>query len=77
MQVIKLRSMVYAKFESQAEFARRLKWHVNKVNNMLNGKYVPDVDEAAEISRILNMSDNENLDIFLHKISPIGDKHTA
>lgn len=73
MQVTRLRSMVYAKYESQAEFARQLKWHVNKVNNMLNGKYVPDVDEAAEISRLLGMSDNENLDIFLHKISPSGD----
>jgi len=74
MNVAKLRSRIYGKYESQAKFARTIKWHPNKVSAMLKGKYTPDVDESDTIASLLQLTLDEYSSIFLPSMSKCGDK---
>lgn len=69
-----LRSKIYEKFASKQEFAKAIGWSVNKVTRILSDKHTLDINEAAEISKILNLTLMEHTRIFMPWISPIGDK---
>lgn len=69
-----LRAKIYGKFNSQAEFSREIGWGVNRINKILNGKCIPDVNECAVIATALEMSREEYIDIFMPCLSPNGDK---
>lgn len=68
-----LRGLVFTSFKSQAEFARSIDWHPNKVSALLSGAYTPNVDEAALLYDRLNMTIKQYAAIFLPNISPNGD----
>lgn len=69
-----LRAKIYGEFNSQAEFSRKLGWGVNRINKILTGKSVPDVNDCANIAMTLNLSKDEYIDIFMPCLSPNGDK---
>ena len=68
-----LRSKVFGRFKNQKAFADAIKWSENKVSKLLNGDYVPDVDQASEISDVLDLNEKDFCVIFLNQKSPIGD----
>lgn len=74
MNLDKLRGKIVEKFGSQKSFSMAIGWHENKVSAVLTGKYILDVDEAAEVAERLSLTSREYLDIFLIKKSPNGDK---
>lgn len=74
MQLTALRRRIYGAFETQKAFATALGWHPNKLNKLLTGKYLPDVDEADAISKLLRLTNEEHCSIFSRIESPIGDK---
>ena len=73
MNACRLRGEIAAAYKTQARFAKAVNWHVNKASKMITGKYVPTVDEAAEISEALNLSRERYEEIFLTAISPNGE----
>lgn len=75
MNANKLKEMVLGQFESQAAFARKIGWSDAKVCATLNGRYIPDVNEAATICKALEMPRKIYEAIFLNEKSPNGDKN--
>lgn len=69
-----LRAKIYGKFGSQAAFSREIGWGANRINKILSGKSVPDVNECADIASALSLSREEYVDIFMPFLSPNGDK---
>lgn len=70
-----LRGSIYSKFKSQAEFADALKWRRQKVNEILNGKWVVDENEIAEMVNVLEIDSPEVVvNIFFPYLSPKGTK---
>lgn len=74
MDINKLRGAIYSKYRSQSAFAASIEWHVNKVSRMMQGKYIPDIDEARLISDKLSLDARKMCDIFLTSPSPNGEK---
>ena len=60
-----LRSKVFGKFKTQKAFANAINWPEQKVSKLLNGDYVPDVDQASDISNVLNLNEGDFCAIFL------------
>lgn len=73
MNIRKLRGEIAMRYRSQAAFANAIGWHCNKISKMMNGKYIPDVDEAAKIALTLGLNEHQYCDIFLSSKSPNGD----
>jgi transcriptional regulator with XRE-family HTH domain len=69
-----LRDKIYGKFHSQAAFSRKIGWGVNRINKILTGKSIPDVNDCADIASVLNLSREEYIGIFIPCLSPNGDK---
>ena len=74
MNVCRLRGEIAAEFKTQSAFAEAIGWYKNKVSKMLNGEYKPNTDEVALIADVLHLDERRYCDVFLQKISPIGDK---
>lgn len=72
MNTNRLRGEIVAEFKTQTAFAKAIKWHENKVSKMITGKYIPTVDEAAEISELLHLTISTYKEIFLDLKSPNG-----
>lgn len=70
----KLRGKIHEEYRSLAEFTRVIGWPQNKIGNILSERYIPDLNECAEMVRVLNMDANEYIEIFLPILSPNGDK---
>lgn len=68
-----LRAKIYGKFNSQAEFSRKIGWGINRINKILSGKSVPDVNDCADIASMLGLTRDEYIDIFIPCLSPNGD----
>lgn len=69
-----LRGAIYKRYGTASAFAAVMGWkNRNKVGNILNGKYVPDIDECADMAEKLNLSQSQFCTIFLQQKSPIGD----
>lgn len=64
------RGLIYANFDSEAEFARKLNWPRQKVHKISNGVKQPDLQEIDEMSKTLDVPPNELLQIFLDYKSP-------
>lgn len=60
-----LRSVVRKAFGTNASFARCIGWSDSKVSALLNGRYVPDVEEASLISSALQLDLDGYASIFL------------
>ena len=64
MDYRQLKRKIRIEYDSQNAFAMAINWHRNKVSAMVTGKYIPDVDEAADISKALHLSVREHYKIF-------------
>ena len=74
MNIPALRGAIASRYKTQKIFSEAMNWHKNKTSKMLTGKYLPNTDEVASISRVLNLSEEEFCLIFLPNSSPNGDK---
>lgn len=72
-----LRSKIFEKYRSQADFSREIGWDANRVSKILNGKYIPNVNDCAEIAKILSLTADGYVAIFMPTLSPYGDKRSA
>lgn len=77
MNLNRLKGEIIAVYGTQDSFSNAIKWHRNKVSRLINGQYVPNINEAAEISSLLNLSPEKYYEIFLPSKSPNGDKLSA
>mgnify|MGYP000908159761 CR=1 FL=1 len=68
-----LREKIYGKFHSQAAFSREIGWGANRINKILNGKSVPDVNDCAIIASTLSLTKDDYINIFIPCLSPNGD----
>lgn len=66
----KLRRMIYGKYASQAALAGAMGWTRQKLNNIVNGRTMPDVRDVNTLATSLEVPVSEILDIFLHRESP-------
>lgn len=73
MNLNRLKGEIVAVFGTQDSFSKAIGWHRNKVSRLITGKYIPDIDEAAKISSLLNLSSDKYCEIFLSKKSPNGE----
>lgn len=73
MNIDALRGITAKKLRTQRALSTALGWTENKVSKMFTGKYVPDVNEAADMAVKLNLTKEEYQEIFLPKASPNGD----
>lgn len=72
-----LREKIYGTFHSQAEFSRTIGWNINRINKILMGKSIPNVNDCANIALTLHLSKDEYISIFMPYLSPNGDNlHT-
>lgn len=68
-----LRGVIYAKYGTAAAMTERLNWDKNKIGKILKGRYIPDIDECAEMAEALDLEQAQFCHIFLPDISPNGD----
>lgn len=73
MNKAELRYEIIRKFNTQAEFAKELGWTENKMSKMMQGKYIPDLNEVINIAEKLSIGSSRFLEIFLDKKSPYGE----
>lgn len=74
--VAELRSKIYGKYKSEAEFARSLGWSRQKLNKLTTGKKLPDIEELNQLSSELGIEVGELLHIFLRAKST-NEQQTA
>ncbi len=73
MEKIKeLKSLIYAKFDSESALASALGWNRQRLNKITNGKKEPDLEEVQAIAEKLERPFTEVAYIFLNKQSPNG-----
>lgn len=64
------RSLVYSKFDSEAQFARAMGWERQRVNKLSNGVRQPNLEEVDTMAKALCVSPMELMYIFLENKSP-------
>lgn len=69
------RGLIYSKFDSEAEFARKMGWERQKVNKLSNGVRQPNLEEIDTMAKTLGVSELELFHIFLAQKSP-NRQHT-
>lgn len=74
MDTMMLKSAIFRKYRTIAEFLQDIGWSRSKMGRLLGGKYLPDVVEAATISRLLELQTDEYIKIFLPLPSPNGNE---
>lgn len=73
MNTTELRVEIIRKFNTQAELAKELGWTENKMSKMMQGKYIPDLNEVISIADKLSLESGRFLEIFLDKKLPYGN----
>lgn len=73
MDRTELRIEILRKYGTQSAFAKEIGWNVNKLSKMMQGKYVPDLDEVVFIAEKLKFDEKRFCQIFLPKKSPNGE----
>lgn len=56
---------IVAKYGSEAEMARRIKWSRQRLNKITNGIKIPDVDEISVMASALGLSISTTAKFFL------------
>jgi len=69
-KVRELRSLIFAKFDTEAEFAKEINWSRQKLNKITNGQREPDINDLNDLSKGLGISVGELAHIFLRHKSP-------
>lgn len=60
-----IRSLIRSKFNTDAAFGLAMGWVPQKVTKLINGDYVPKIGEAADMSRVLEISLDELASFFV------------
>jgi hypothetical protein len=61
----KLRGKVYERYKSIKQCNDAMNWPKHKLNRVISGMLIPDVNEIKQIGYALNLSQSELTDIFL------------
>lgn len=69
-KVKELKGLIYSKFNSESDLARRLGWTRQKLNKITNGVKEPDITELNELAKILEKPIGDMAQIFLNNKSP-------
>lgn len=69
-KVKELRSLIYGKYDSEAEMASRIGWSRQRLSKITSGLKEPDVSEINVIAQALGISLEEVAQIFLRYKSP-------
>lgn len=72
-----LRGVIYAKYGTITALSNRMSWNKNKIGKILNGSYVPNIEECAELADALEMGQQKFYEIFLPQKSPNGGNGAA
>ena len=64
MDTMMLKSAIFRKYRTIAEFLQDIGWSRSKMGRLLGGKYLPDVVEATTISKLLDLQVDEFMAIF-------------
>lgn len=67
MNMRRLKSEIVAECGTQANFAKAIGWHENKVSRIIQGRYKPDTDEVAKIVEVLHLDEQRFCAIFCPK----------
>lgn len=65
-----LRSLIYSKYDSEAEMARTMGWARQRLSKITNGDKIPDVFELDDLAKALDTSMSKIAPLFLPKESP-------
>lgn len=77
MNTTELKLEIIKQFGTQYKFAEALGWHKNKISRMMQGKYIPDLNEVMFISDKLHLNEERFFEIFLNKKLPNGNKEVS
>lgn len=61
------RGLIFAHFNSEAEFARELGWSRQRLSKMSNGKLQPDLKDIDALSKALQTPPEKLMYIFLEQ----------
>ncbi|MCL2140302.1 MAG: helix-turn-helix domain-containing protein [Dehalococcoidia bacterium] len=70
-KIKEFRGLVYAKYDSEAAFARDLGWQKQRLNKISNGIKEPDLLEASIMAKYLGVELDYLVSIFLRKKLPV------
>ena len=71
-----LRSLIYAKYDSEAKLAEELGWPRQRLNKITNGSKEPDLNEVKVLAEKLDRPFSDIAFIFLDQRSP-NDEQSA
>ena len=71
-KMLELRSIIYGEYKSEAELARYLNWFPQRLNLITNGIREPNIQEINDLTKALEITVEELIDIFLRHKSPNG-----
>lgn len=69
-KILPLRGLIYSKFKSEAEFARKIGWKRQRLNKITNGNRPPTLEEVEKIAEGLGKETLSIAKIFLENKSP-------
>lgn len=72
--VKEIRGMIYAKFRSEADCAKRLGWNRQRLNKITTGKKIPDISEINQLASVLGEDEMKLYHIFLNAVSTNGQQ---
>jgi transcriptional regulator with XRE-family HTH domain len=73
-KIKELRGLIYSKFDSESEMAKKLGWPRQRLNKITNGIKEPDIKELNELAEALDKSVGDIAQIFLNCESPNGQQ---
>lgn len=76
-KIYALRSLIYAKYDSEAKLADDLGWPRQRLNKITNGTKEPDLDEVKALAKKLDRPFSEIAFIFLDQKSPNDEQTDA
>lgn len=59
-----LKAEIVRNFGTQQRFAQELGWHPNKLSNLMQHKYVPDINELEMLLKKLKLTEKQFFEIF-------------
>jgi transcriptional regulator with XRE-family HTH domain len=59
--------LIHAKYDSEADFSRKLGWNRQRLNRITTGRKAPTLEETAQIASALNESFDVIAKIFLQR----------
>lgn len=76
-KIYALRSLIYAKYDSEAKLAEDLGWPRQRLNRITNGSKEPDLDEVKVLAEKLDRPFSDIAYIFLDQKSPNDEQQDS